>query len=67
MFVDLFGRRQMVRVEGARMNLGVPGRTLGQNGPYSHVGGVHLHNELGFRVWMDQDGSSCESSLEFLE
>ena len=39
--------------EGAGMQILVLGRTLGQDSPYSDVGGVDLHHELMGRDRVD--------------
>lgn len=40
---------------------------LKQNSTYPGVGGVHLDDKLEFWVWLDEDRSGSEATLEFPE
>ena len=56
-----------MRIEGTRVYLVIPNRTLGEDGPDPYIGGVDLYYELLLWIGMNQDGSRSESSPERLE
>ena len=60
-------RGQTSGVEGTGVQLLVGGRFLGQDGPHSQIGSVHLNHELPFRVRHLEDGCRGEACLQGLK